>query len=188
MNKEYKDLFQDFTFKSGVHVRNRLMMPPMTTFSADENDFVSDEELAYYKERADGVGTIITACAYVSDNGKGFEGQMSIADDETIGRLKELSGVIHEGGAKGIVQLYHGGRLAVPHLTPGGETVSASAVVPLSDRGFYSIDQTPRALGTEEVYGIIDDFAEATRRSIEAGFDGVELHGAVWTAKSHVRN
>lgn len=178
MSREYKNLFQDFTFKSGVHVRNRLMMPPMTTFSADENDYVSDEELAYYKERANGVGTIITACAYVSDNGKGFEGQMSIADDETIDRLKELSGEINEGGAKGIVQLYHGGRLAVPHLTPGGETVSASAVVPLSDRGFYSIDQTPRALETEEVYGIIEDFAEATRRSIEAGFDGVELHGA----------
>ncbi|CAM4196886.1 NADH-dependent flavin oxidoreductase [Lacicoccus alkaliphilus] len=178
MSKEYKNLFQDFTFKSGVHVRNRLMMPPMTTFSADENDFVSDEELAYYEERANGVGTIITACAYVSDNGKGFEGQMSIAGDETIGRLRALSDVIHEGGAKGIVQLYHGGRLAVPHLTPGGETVSASAVVPLSDRGFYSIDQTPRALETEEVYEIIEDFAQAARRSIEAGFDGVELHGA----------
>lgn len=178
MHNNYQNLFQDFTFKSGVQVRNRLMMPPMTTFSADDNDFVSDEEIAYYSERAGGVGTIITACAYVSKNGKGFDGQMSIEDDNTISRLKELSEVIHEGGAKGIVQLYHGGRIAVPDLIPGGETVSASAVVPLSDRGFYSIDQTPRALETKEVYEIIEDFAQATRRSIEAGFDGVELHGA----------
>ncbi|MEH7235391.1 NADH-dependent flavin oxidoreductase [Bacillus sp. JJ1562] len=178
MTSKYQNLFQDFTFKSGVHVKNRLMMAPMTTFSADENDFVSQEELAYYGERANGVGTIITACAYVSKNGKGFEGQMGIDHDGTTHGLSKLADVIHSGGAKGVVQLYHGGRLAVPRLVPNGETVSASAVSPLGDRGFYSVEQTPRALTTEEVYEIIDDFGEATRRSIEAGFDGVELHGA----------
>lgn len=174
----YTKLLQPYTFKSGVAVKNRLMMAPMTTFSADANDFVSDEELAYYEKRANGVGAIITACAYVSANGKGFEGQMGIHDDETIPKLKTLAQTIQKGGAKGIVQLYHGGRLAVPHLIPNGETVSASAVKPLADRGFYSIDVTPRALTTEEVYEIINDFGEATRRTIEAGFDGIELHGA----------
>ena len=171
-------LFQDYTFKSGVTVRNRLMMAPMTTFSADENDYVSQEELDYYNERANGVGTIITACAYVSKNGKGFDGQMGIDHDGTIEGLSKLAKVIHDGGAKGVVQLYHGGRLAVPRLIPNGETVSASAVPPLGDRGFYSIEQAPRALTTEEVYEVINDFGEATRRAIEAGFDGIELHGA----------
>ena len=178
MKSNVQHLFQDFTFKNGVHVRNRLTMAPMTTFSADSNDYVSQEELDYYKERANGIGTIITACAYISKNGKGFDGQMSIDHDGTIDGLTKLAEVIHACGAKGIVQLYHGGRLAVPRLTPNGETVSASAVPPLGDRGFYSIDQAPRALTTEEVYGIITDFGEATRRAIEAGFDGVELHGA----------
>lgn len=178
MNSHYQNLFNDFTFKSGVHVRNRMMMAPMTTFSADENDFVSDEELAYYKERSNGVGTIITACAYVSENGKGFDGQMGIDHDGTIERLSKLADVIHEGGANGVVQLYHGGRLAVPRLIPNGQTVSASAVKPLGDRGFYSIEQTPKSLTLEEIEDIINDFGEATRRSIEAGFDGVELHGA----------
>ena len=154
------------------------MMAPMTTFSADHHDYVSQEELNYYKERSNGVGTIITACAYVSKNGKGFDGQMGIDHDGTIDGLSKLADVIHEGGAKGVVQLYHGGRLAVPRLTPNGETVSASAVAPLGDRGFYSIQQVPRALTTEEIYEIIKDFGEATRRAIEAGFDGVELHGA----------
>ena len=176
MNKQ--KLFQDYTFKSGVHVRNRLMMAPMTTFSADENDYVSQAELDYYKERANGVGTIITACAYVSKNGKGFDGQMGIDHDGTIEGLAKLADVIHSGDAKGVVQLYHGGRLAVPRLVPNEETVSASDVAPLEDCGFYSIKQAPRALTTEEVYGIISEFGEATRRSIEAGFDGVELHGA----------
>lgn len=178
MKDNYQKLFQDFTFKSGVQVKNRLMMAPMTTFSADEYDYVSQEELDYYKERANGVGTIITACAYVSKNGKGFDGQMGIDHDGTIEGLSKLANVIHSGGAKGVVQIYHGGRLAVPKLIPNEETVSASAVTPLGDRGFYSVDRTPRALTTEEVYEVIKDFGEATRRSIEAGFDGVELHGA----------
>jgi len=178
MKNNYQNLFQDFTFKSGVHVRNRLMMAPMTTYSADENDYVSQEELDYYKERAKGVGTIITSCAYVSKNGKGFEGQISIDHDGAIEGLSKLAETIHEGGAKGVIQIYHGGRLAVPWLVPNGETVSSSAVAPLEDRGFYSIKQTPRALTTEEIYDIIDDFSEATRRAIEAGWDGVELHGA----------
>ena len=151
----YQKLFQDYTFKSGVHVKNRLMMAPMTTFSADENDYVSQEELNYYKERANGVGTIITACAYVSKNGKGFDGQMGIDHDGTIDGLSKLADVLHSGGAKGVVQLYHGGRLAVPRLIPNEETVSASAIAPLEDRGFYSIKQAPRALTTEEVYDIL---------------------------------
>ena len=178
MKETHQKLFQDYTFKSGVHVKNRLMMAPMTTFSADENDYVSQEELNYYKERANGVGTMITACAYVSKNGKGFDGQMGIDHDGTIDGLSKLADVLHSGGAKGVVQLYHGGRLAVPRLIPNEETVSASAIAPLEDRGFYSIKQAPRALTTEEVYDIITDFGEATRRAIEAGFDGVELHGA----------
>lgn len=178
MKNNYEKLFNDFTFKSGVHIRNRLMMAPMTTFSADNNDCVSQEELDYYGERTKGVGMIITACAYVSKDGKGFDGQMGINSDDTINGLSKLADTIHEGGAKGVVQLYHGGRLAVPRLIPNGETVSASAVKPLEDRGFYSIKETPRALTTEEVYDVIKNFGEATRRAIEAGFDGVELHGA----------
>lgn len=178
MKEKYQDLFNGYTFKSGVAVRNRLMMAPMTTFSSDENDYVSEEELDYYKERANGVGTIITACAYVTKEGKGFDGQMAIDHDGTIEPLSKLADVIHEGGAKGIVQIYHGGRLAVPRLIPGAETVSAGNVPPLGDRGFYSIEQAPRALTTEEVYEMIKSFGEATRRAIEAGFDGVELHGA----------
>lgn len=178
MKTKYQYLFEDFKFKSGVQVRNRLMMAPMTTFSANEDDSVSQAELDYYKERSKGVGTVITTCAYVTKNGKGFDGQMGIDHDGTIEGLSNLANVIHEGGAKAIVQLYHGGRLAVPRLIPNGETVSAGNVAPLGDRGFYSIEQTPRELTTDKVYKIIKDFGEATRRAIEAGFDGVELHGA----------
>lgn len=99
---KYEKLFKPYTFKNGLEVRNRIMMAPMTTFSSDDNDFVSDAELTYYKKRSEGAGTIITACAYVTRAGKGFDGQMSVADDSAIPRLTELASVINQGALKGL--------------------------------------------------------------------------------------
>lgn len=178
MKEIYKPLFEPFTLKNGVHLKNRIVMPPMTTFSANSDDTASDAELAYYAARSNGPGMVITACAYIQANGKGFEGQFAADRDTMIPSLRSVASSIKEKGAKAVLQLYHGGRLAVPHLIPNGETVSASSVAPLLDRGFYSIDATPRSLSDEEVTQLIQAFGEATRRAIEAGFDGVELHGA----------
>ena len=178
MKEIYKPLFEPFTLKNGVQLKNRIVMAPMTTFSANPDDTASDAELAYYAARSNGPGMVITACAYVQANGKGFEGQFAADRDTMIPSLRRVASSIKEKGSKAVLQLYHGGRLAVPHLIPNGETVSASSVAPRLDRGFYSIDKTPRSLSDEEVVELIKDFGEATRRAIEAGFDGVELHGA----------
>lgn len=178
MNERYKSLFEPLTLTNGVQLKNRIVMPPMTTFSANSDDTASDAELAYYSARSNGPSMVITACTYVQANGKGFEGQFAADRDTMIPSLERVASSIKDKEAKAILQLYHGGRLAVPHLIPNGETVSASSVAPLLDRGFYSIDETPRALADEEVIQLIKAFGEATRRAIEAGFDGVELHGA----------
>lgn len=178
MKEIYKPLFEPYTFKSGIQLKNRVVMAPMTTFSANPDDTASDAELAYYAARSNGPGMVITACAYVQANGKGFEGQFAADQDSMIPSLQRVASTIKEKGAKAVIQLYHGGRLAVPHLIPNGETVSASSVAPLLDRGFYSIDKVPRSLNDHEILELIKDFGEATRRAIEAGFDGVELHGA----------
>lgn len=178
MEKVYKPLFEPFTFRNGVQLKNRVVMAPMTTFSANPDDTASDAELNYYAARSNGRGMVITACAYIQANGKGFEGQFAADRDVMIPSLRSVASTIKEKGAKAILQLYHGGRLAVPHLIPGGQTVSASSVAPLLDRGFYSVDMTPHSLSDEEVVELIKDFGNATRRAIEAGFDGIELHGA----------
>ncbi|MCG7343824.1 NADH-dependent flavin oxidoreductase [Sporosarcina sp. ACRSL] len=178
MKEIYKPLFEPFTLKNGVQLKNRIVMAPMTTFSANSDDTASDAELNYYAARSNGPGMVITACAYVQASGKGFEGQFAADRDSMIPSLRSVASSIKEKGAKAVLQLYHGGRLAVPHLIPNGETLSASSVAPRLDRGFYSIDKTPRSLSDEEVVELIKDFGEATRRAIEAGFDGVELHGA----------
>ena len=77
MKEIYKPLLEPFTMKNGVQLKNRIVMAPMTTFSANQDDTASDEELAYYAARSNGPGMVITACAYIQANGKGFEGQFA---------------------------------------------------------------------------------------------------------------
>ncbi|MBM7541958.1 NADH-dependent flavin oxidoreductase [Amphibacillus cookii] len=173
MNEKYKSLFEHFTFKSGVNIKNRLFMAPMTNFSSDDKGMVTDEELAYYKVRSGGVGAVITAVAYVTPGGKGFINEISAASDQMIPSLKQLANTIKGEGAKAILQIFHAGRMAPPDLLPDNQPTSASAVAPLRPGAVV-----PRELSAQEIESIIEDFAEATRRAIEAGFDGVEIHGA----------
>jgi 2,4-dienoyl-CoA reductase-like NADH-dependent reductase (Old Yellow Enzyme family) len=91
MNPKYEPIFKSFTFPSGVEVKNRIMIAPMTHYSSQSNGEVSQQELPYYAERSGGVGAVITACAYVSIDGKGFQDQFSVDDDSFIPGLKKLA-------------------------------------------------------------------------------------------------
>lgn len=173
MKDKYQDLFSPFTFPNGVILKNRIVIAPMTHWSSNPDGSVSEEELKYYARRSSGVSAVITACAYVIPNGKGFHGQFAVDRDEMIPSIQKVATAIQEQGAKAILQIYHGGRLSPPELVPNGEIVSASEV-PAERPGM----KTPRALTEAEIEEIIDAFGEATRRAIEAGFDGVEIHGA----------
>ena len=175
MNSKYISLFQPITLRSGVQLDNRIVMAPMTTFSGNLDGTVSDEEVAYYSRRSNGVGMVVTACAYVTLNGKGFQGEFGSDRDNLIPSLRRVASAIKEQGAKAVLQIFHGGRMCPPELVPDGEIVSASAIP--AEQGVVS-DQVPRALTEAEIQSIIRDFGESTRRAIEAGFDGVELHGA----------
>lgn len=164
-------LFEKYKLNEQIELRNRYVMAPMTTYSANEDDTVSDEEIAYYKERASGVGMIITACAYISANGKAFPGQIAAHEDKYIPSLQKIAQVIQQGGAKAVLQIHHGGRQSREQLVPNGDVVSASAVVTIEKK-------QARSLTLEEVKELIKAYGEATRRAIQAGFDGVEIHGA----------
>ncbi|BDZ31511.1 NADH-dependent flavin oxidoreductase [Lactiplantibacillus sp. WILCCON 0030] len=161
------------TFKSGVTVKNRLMMSPMTTRQSFFDGEVTKDEIAYYERRAHGVGAIITGAANVQAGGKGWPGELSIADDAMIPRLQALATGIQDAGAKAIIQLVHAGRMTNRATLGGVQTVSASAVAAERPNA-----ETPRAMTDAEVQETIKAFGEATRRAIQAGFDGVELHGA----------
>ncbi|UOR13460.1 NADH-dependent flavin oxidoreductase [Halobacillus amylolyticus] len=166
-------IFDNYTLPSGVELKNRVLMAPMTNFLSNEDGSVSRKELDYYMRRSGGVGAVITACANVNAHGKGFEGEIGVDRDELTAGLSMLADGIHEKGAKAILQIYHGGRMCPPHLVPNEDIVSASAVPAERENA-----KTPREMTEEEIQQTILDFGEATRRAIEAGFDGVEIHGA----------
>jgi len=154
-------------------------MAPMTNFSSHQDGTVTEEEVNYYARRSKGVSMVITACAYITPNGKGFHGEFGADNDEMIPSLEKLATRIKEQGAKAVLQIFHGGRMCPPELVPNGEIVSASDI-PAENGGVSTEepDKKPRALTEAEVEDIIQAFGEATRRAIEAGFDGVEIHGA----------
>ncbi|MEH7178090.1 NADH-dependent flavin oxidoreductase [Neobacillus vireti] len=173
MNPKYSPLFRPILLRSGIQLDNRIVMAPMTTWSSNHNYTVSDEEIAYYSTRSNGVGMVVTGCAYVSASGRAFHGGFGSDHDDFIPGLRRLASAIKEQGAKAVLQIFHGGRKCPPELVPNGDVVSASAVPTEQGTG-----QVPRALTEAEIQSIIRDFGESTRRAIEAGFDGVELHGA----------
>lgn len=164
---------ESVTLPSGVTLKNRLLMSPMTTRLSFFDGQVTRDEIAYYQARAKGLGAVITGAANVQAGGKGWPGELSVASDDMIPRLHELATAIHSQGAKAIMQIFHAGRMTERATLNGEQTVSASAIAAERPEA-----ETPRALTETEIQSIITDFGRATKRAILAGFDGVELHGA----------
>ncbi len=161
-------LHQSMTIGS-ITIQNRLAMPPMQT-NKTNNGHVTDELVAYYRERAKGShpGIIITEHSCISPNARASEKQLSIATDDMIQEHRRLTDAIHEGGSKAFVQLNHAGSTTID------EAVSASTVnipsKPLSHK--------PRELTIEEIKVIEQQFAAGAIRAIKAGYDGIEIHCA----------
>ena len=169
-----QNIFEPFTFTSGLTVKNRILMAPMTTSSSDQHGDVTEDELAYYKRRAEsGLGAVITACAHVEPLGVGFPDPLGADSDERIRSLTRLAASIQESGAKAILQIYHAGRMSNEELLKGRQPVAPSTVpAPRPNAA------TPREMTEEEIEATIAAFGEAARRAVQAGFDGVEIHGA----------
>ncbi len=166
-------LLQPRKLGSTIYVKNPIVMSPMTTFSGNADGTVSEAELSYYKTRSKGVGIVITATTFVRPSGKGFAGQFAAYDESFLPGLKKLAETIKGEGAVAILQMFHGGRMAIPAEIPEGQTISASSVAPLRPGA-----TTPREMTEEEIQDIIKAFGETAKLAIEAGFDGVEIHGA----------
>ena len=115
---------------------------------------------------------IITGAAAVSEEGLGAITQMAVYDDEKVPGLKRLSDVIKSKGNKAIIQLHNAGREALGAYLRNGKVLAPSAI------NFPFLDYVPEELTHEQILSIIDDYGQATSRAIEAGYDGVEIHGA----------
>ncbi|BDH45556.1 flavocytochrome c [Salmonella enterica subsp. enterica serovar Choleraesuis] len=166
-------LFNPFTLPNGTELKNRLCMAPMTTCTGYYDGSVTSELVEYYRARAGSIGTIIVECCFVDDLGLAFPGAIGIDNDDKIEGLAKIAHAIKSKGSKAVLQIYHGGRMVEPKLIGGRTPVGPSAIAAPRDGA-----ATPVALTTAEVEAMVAKFGDGVRRAIQAGFDGVELHGA----------
>jgi NADPH2 dehydrogenase len=153
-------------------LQNRIVMPPMANNLADERGRVTDRLLEHYRRHASGgAALIVVEHAYVTREGRVHQQQLGIAEDDAVEGLAELARTIKAGGARTILQITHGGARC-PSEATGRPPAGPSPVAVPGDR------EEPRTLTAEEIEEIPSLFAAAARRAIEAGFDGVEVHGA----------
>lgn len=166
----------------GSHVfSNRIAMAPLTRNRAGEGNVPTALNKEYYAQRAT-AGLVITEASQISPQGVGYPGTPGIHSAEQIAGWKDITGAVHQKNGHIFLQLWHVGRISHPSLQPeGGSPVSASAVKPEGESmtydGFKPFE-TPRALRIDEIPGIVTQYAQAAKNSIEAGFDGVEIHAA----------
>lgn len=155
-----------------IETRNRIVMPAMATGTSTEEGFVTQRTIDYYEERAKGgAGLIIVEFTCVDfPLGKGGLRQLSIDADRFLPGLKDLAKTIQKHGARAALQLHHAGNAARRKNT-GCQPVGPS---PISRPG----SEVPRELSSKEIRDLINKFAEAAKRTQEAGFDGIEIHGA----------
>ncbi|MCV4265963.1 alkene reductase [Pseudomonas capsici] len=171
---------------ANLHLENRVVMAPMTRARALTT--VPDElTVLYYRQRA-GAGLIISEGVPVSVQGRGYLFTPGLYTEEQVAGWKQVTEAVHAEGGKIFAQLWHVGRVSHTTLQPGGDVPVSSSSKPAANSNAYAYNEngqpasvqasTPRALSVVEIEGIKNDFVLAAQRAIEAGFDGIEVHGA----------
>lgn len=166
---------------------NRIFMAPLTRLrSIVPGDIPTPLMGEYYRQRASS-GLIISEATQISAQAKGYEGAPGLHSPEQIAAWKKITAGVHAQDGRIAVQLWHTGRISHNSIQPGQQApvapsaLSAGTRTSLRDENGHAIrvdTSMPRALETEEIPGIVDDFRQAVANAREAGFDMVELHSA----------
>ena len=165
-------LLSDPLVTDKLKLKNRIVMPPMANDLSGGEGEVTEKHLKHYRTRAEaGVGLIIVEHSYIMPSGKMTRKQLGIYKDELGGGLRQLAEAIREAGAASAIQLTHAGANTTAAVC-GCQPVGPSDV-PVPNR-----DEIPRPLDTAGINEIIEAYAQAARRAVEAGFDAIEIHGA----------
>ncbi len=163
-------LFESCTIGS-LQLRNRFLRSATWDATADVSGSVTNHSVALYRELARGeIGLIISGYAFVSDHGKANPGQYGVHTDEMIPGLRRLADAVHEQDGRIALQIVHSG-INSRWFSPQGIPVLAMSHLP-------DFKHAHREMTTEDIEGIITDFAAAAVRGVEAGFDAIQLHGA----------
>lgn len=166
---------------------NRVFMAPLTRLrSIEPGDIPTPLMAEYYRQRAS-AGLIITEATQISFQAKGYAGAPGLHTQEQLNAWKKITQAVHDEGGHIAVQLWHVGRISHHSLQPGQQAPVAPSAIAADTRTTVRDEtgawvrvpcSTPRALETEEIPGIINDFRQATANAREAGFDYIELHAA----------
>jgi len=163
-----------------VSLRNRIVMAPLTRTRASEGRVPNDLMRLYYSQRAS-AGLILTEATSVSPQGVGYPNTPGIWSSAQVDGWRKITSAVHDKGGKIFVQLWHVGRVSDPEHLNGEIPVAPSAI---ACSGTVSLLRpkrnhvVPRALHTEEIPHIVQDFADAAGHARDAGFDGIEIHAA----------
>jgi 2,4-dienoyl-CoA reductase-like NADH-dependent reductase (Old Yellow Enzyme family) len=155
----------------GYTFRNRIVMPPMASELASGDGGVTEALISHYTTRSLHTAMTVVEHAYVSLEGKSSARQLGIDRDELSGGLSNLASAIKRDGSIALIQLNHGGARANPEVTGTNPLAPSPVLVP---RGY----EVPTTLTEDAMEAIVKAFIEAASRAFEAGFDGVEIHGA----------
>lgn len=167
-----------------ITLPNRIVMAPLTRMRSKQPGNIPHALNAeYYAQRAS-AGLIISEATQISPQGQGYPGTPGIHSPEQVAGWKLVTDAVHRAGGHIVLQLWHVGRISHPSHQPGGVLPVAPSALAAKNSSTYTADWketpilTPRALETAEIPGIIADFTRAAQNAKEAGFDGVEVHGA----------
>jgi N-ethylmaleimide reductase len=163
-----------------LRLKNRIVMAPMTRSRSDDDGVAPDYAADYYAQRAD-AGLIVTEATNISAQARGYPRTPGIWSEAQIAAWKRITDAVHRREGKIFLQLWHTGRMSHPDMLAGALPVAPSALRP---EGQIRVHEgmkdfvTPRALETDEIPRIVEDYRRAAENAKAAGFDGVEIHSA----------
>lgn len=165
-------------------LKHRVVMAPLTRMRASMPGYAPNEMMAeYYAQRASDGGLIISEATLVSEGGRGAPNTPGIYSDAQIAGWRRITEAVHAKGGRMVAQLWHMGRLSHPLYQPDGKAPAAPSSI-RADVDVLLPDRTkepcpvPRAIETHEIPELIESYVQAAKNSLDAGFDGVEIHAA----------
>jgi N-ethylmaleimide reductase len=164
-----------------IPLANRIVMAPLTRNRAAPGQVPSTLAVDYYAQRAS-AGLIVTEASQIRPDGQGYLDTPGIHDAGQVEAWRRVTDAVHARGGRIVIQLWHVGRVSHTSLQPGGQAPVSSTSRPAHTKTFlkdgFQPVSTPRALRIDEIPGIVQSYRDAARRAMDAGFDGVEIHGA----------
>ncbi|MEA2895824.1 MAG: N-ethylmaleimide reductase [Bradyrhizobium sp.] len=164
-----------------ITLPNRLVMAPLTRNRAVAGMVPNPLAVEYYGQRAS-AGLLITEASQVSQQGQGYQDTPGIYSKEQVAGWRKVTDRVHERGGRIFIQIWHVGRISHTSLQPdGGAPVAPSALKAKTKtfvNGTFADVSEPRAVTLEEIPGIVESFKRGAANALQAGFDGVEIHGA----------